>query len=362
MLLPIMPTPAEVLAAKFNSEDFMERVSRESEEKTRKRAERRKELFEKKIKASSRVVAWIDILGFSQQMQMVKTDADWQAAYRKMLSVHELFAKVSASDEPEVQAEINENYGRTILALSDGLVVTAGLHAKAVQMMSPYDLLMSLVGEILTAQAHCALVGIFLRGGIGTGRFYFDNDILLSPALIRAYKLESERADYPAIVIAKETVETLSSLPGIRHYAKGCEPSLAYFRPFKSPRQKKGERFYFLDYLSYIAEPNNHGFNRDADRVAYTRTRDPKKRQRIYDLSHWKCALHFMTRHKENLITAYRSSSSERVKSKYRWLMRYHNRTIERFGEFHAPALIDLRKFSDHARKRTHSASLKSLS
>lgn len=340
-------TPAEKLIAELGSEDFVQSAMRSAEESAKKRAQRREELFDKAIKAKVCVVAWIDLLGFSQQMQQVKTDDDLRAAYRKMLFVHEQFDKVSASDDPETQAEINKNYGRTILALSDGVLIAAGLDAAALVATTPYDLLMSLVGEIIMAQAHCALEGIFLRGGVSIGQFYFEDDILLSSGLIRAYKLETERACYPVILITPQVVAKLRKLPGIKHYAKNFEPSQSYFLPFKSPRQKKGERFYFLDYISYIAHPDNHGFYAAEDRKAWSdRRRRPEERDRIFSESHWKSALRSLQHHKKMLIAAYGSCSSEKAKAKYRWLMRYHNRTIKRFGSFHEPALIDLSQFA----------------
>lgn len=341
------PTPAEKMIAEIQSEDFVQSATRRAEESAKKRAQRRKELFDKPIKAKVCVVAWVDLLGFSQQMQHVKTDNDLRAAYRKMLFVHEQFDKVSASDDPETQTEINKNYGRTILALSDGVLIAAESSAAALVATTPYDLLMSLVGEIIRAQAHCALEGIFLRGGVSIGQFYFEDDILLSSGLIRAYKLETERACYPVILITPKVVSELRKLPGVKHYAKGFEPSRGYFLPFKSPRQKKGESFYFFDYITYIAHPDNHGFYSAEDRKAWSdRRRKPEERERIFSESHWKSARRSLQHHKKMLISAYGACSSEKAKAKYRWLMRYHNRIIKRFSSFHEPALIDLSQFA----------------
>ena len=317
--------------------------------KADKRAQRRREL-EKPIKADPRLVAWIDVLGFSHELQQVKTGADLQAAYRKMLFVHDWFNKESASDEPDERVDANKVSGRTILALSDGLVVTAGVKNAAMELTSPFDLLMSLVGEIIMAQAACAMKGIFLRGGISAGPFYFDNDILLSPALVQAHKLESERAVYPVIVIAAEVVAQLRGLPGIEAHAEDSDPSLDYFLPFKSPYQKKGERFFFLNYVRYMAD--NSSFDTRADRDAATdKRRSAAERQRIFNESHDRSALKALQCHQRQLITAYNHATSEKVRSKYRWLMRYHNRTLKSISSFYDPALIDLDQFHPHSLK-----------
>ncbi|MEY2520553.1 MAG: hypothetical protein QOF24_2312 [Verrucomicrobiota bacterium] len=341
-----MRTPADRLIAELNSKRFEKDLKRYAAEKAKKRAQRRKELLEKRIQTDVRLVAWIDILGFSQQLQAVQTDADLQAAYRKMLFVHEWLNKEAASDEPEVLAEANKIQGRTILALSDGIVVTGSLNAEVLGLYSPFDLLMSLVDQIILAQMACTMEGIFLRGGISIGPFHFDNDILLSPALVRAYKLESERATYPVILISPATVAALRRLPGIEAYAKNSEPSRDYFSPFKSPYQKRGERFCFLDYVRYMAAPDNYFFDSLADRDAATdRKRPAEERQRIFNDSHDKSALKGLQRHRDQLIKAYQKAESEGVRSKYRWLMRYHNRTLTNITSFYDDALVDLNEF-----------------
>jgi hypothetical protein len=338
-------TPAERLVSKLNSTRFEQELKRSAYEQAQKRAQRRKELLERPIKADYRLVAWIDILGFSQQLQAIKTDAELQAAYRKLLFVHEWFDKESASDEPEILAEANRSQGRSVMALSDGLLVTASVSASTPHLYSPFDLLMSLVDQILLAQTACAMKGIFLRGGISTGPYYFEDDFLLSPAVVRAYKLESERARYPVIVLTPETINELRSAQGVEAHAE--DPSVTYFSPFKSPHQKKGERFYFLDYVRYMAAPDNYFFDSLADRdAAANRTIPREERQRIFNESHDMSALKALQCHHRHLVTAYNSATSERVRAKYRWLMRYHNRTLESISRFYDPALIDLASFS----------------
>ncbi len=327
--------------------DIFKDSERRVEEEAAKRAERRRVLREKDISAEVRIVAWIDILGFSQQLQQARTEAQYRSVYHKMLLVHEMFDAPSASDEPDVVAKINDDYGRSVMALSDGLVVTANPNAKARTVMTSYDLLMSFIGDIVMAQANCALNGVFLRGGISIGQFYCQNNILLSPALVRAYKLETERATYPVILISPDHVAALRQLKGFKHYAKDAEPSQSYFRPFKSPRQKKGERFLHLDYLRFLSHPDNHGFFCERDRIESSK-RDkysPEERQRLFSLSHFKSAARAMLRHKERLIAAYNDSNSESVKVKYRWLMKYQNRTLRDFHPVYNPARINMDKF-----------------
>jgi hypothetical protein len=328
--------------------DVFKNSDRRVKEQAAKRAQRRKELLEKNIAGEARIVAWIDILGFSHELQQARTEFQHRAAYHKMLFVHEAFDSPSASDEPEECERINQDYGRTVLALSDGLVVTASPNAKARASMTPYDLLMSFIGDLVMAQANCALNGIFLRGGISIGPFYHENNVLLSLALVLAYKLETERASYPVIIVAQDHIAALRQLKGFKHYAPDFEPSQAYFQPFKSPAQKKGERFYHLDYLQFLAHPDNHGFSSAKERKdSYdSETYSPRERDMLFSLSHYKSAARAMCRHKDKLIEAYNATSSERVRAKYRWLMAYQNRALKGLPWLYDAARIELKRFA----------------
>ncbi|MDR6805395.1 hypothetical protein J2Y45_002296 [Dyadobacter sp. BE34] len=50
---------------------------------------------------------------------------------------------------------------------------------------------------------------IFMRGGVSTGSYYADNNIIFSSGLIKAYHLESKTAIYPRVIIDKSIIERL---------------------------------------------------------------------------------------------------------------------------------------------------------
>lgn len=52
--------------------------------------------------------------------------------------------------------------------------------------------------------------GLMPRGGICKGRLYFDDSFVLGKALVKAYKMESEKAIYPRIIVDDEVVNDLS--------------------------------------------------------------------------------------------------------------------------------------------------------
>lgn len=328
--------------------DFFADVEKRVEEKQKRRAERRKELLERKIESDVRVVAWIDILGFREELlQAEKKGGDeLQRVYRKLLRVRQAFDEPSSSIEPLDLEQEQQAYGREVIALSDGLVITASLpRATARGHVTDYDLLMSIISELILAQADCALDGIFVRGGISIGDFFFEDNILLSPALVRAYELESKKAVYPVIVIKAKDIELLRKLDGYKHYAKDAEPSQYELCPFRSPRadDDSSEDLLHLDYLELVANINTYGPTGAQYAELSSGNYTDRERERLFSLYMNRNALNAMIRHKEQIVRAYEAASSEGVRAKYRWLMEYHNRSVE-FRLFFYPerAMIDL--------------------
>ncbi len=326
--------------------NFFKNIDRKAEQKAAKRKQRRKELWEKSITPDTRVVAWIDILGFREELLKAEADGEegFQKAYRKLLKVRDAFEDPSASDDPEQLLEGHASYGRSVFALSDGLIITASLNnAKAKGIVSDYDLTTSLLGDLILAQADCALDGIFVRGGISIGPFYFENNTLLSPALVRAYELESKKAVYPIIIISAKDVEELRSKKGYKNYATDYEPSQYELRSFISPKQEAGDRFFHLDYLNLVTNLNTYGLNREQHGEINSGKYSRAESDHLFAVYMNRHAMNAMVKHKNALIKAYESAEVENVRAKYRWLMEYHNSAVRDGLSFYPErAMIDI--------------------
>jgi hypothetical protein len=172
---------------------------------------RRRERFEG-VKPIPRrcIVAWVDILGFREQIRNAATPEEFQAIHRRMRSVHAEFEKGSASVEPD-QEERNQESGKRIIALSDGLVIAQDLEddRPLADVTSHFDEVFGFLEQLRCAQAYCAHAGNFIRGGVAIGYFWFDDDILLSPGLVSAYELETHKASNPVIVLDRSIAEEL---------------------------------------------------------------------------------------------------------------------------------------------------------
>jgi len=157
------------------------------------------------LRPKKHLVAFVDILGFGHELKKAETEADLKLIYAKVRKVQEAFLLAGACDESEHQFENNAEYGRRVLALSDSIVVAITPNCPMQPLMGGYELLGCALYELIIAQGQCACQGIFVRGGVSHGPFFFENDVLISPAQARAYDLETNAAEFPIIVVTEST-------------------------------------------------------------------------------------------------------------------------------------------------------------
>lgn len=50
-------------------------------------------------------------------------------------------------------------------------------------------------------QSHLATEGIFIRGGVTYGDIFYEKHRIFGPAMMRAYDLESQYADFPRVIV-----------------------------------------------------------------------------------------------------------------------------------------------------------------
>lgn len=300
------------------------------------------------------LVAFIDILGFGHEIEAAESKEDLERIYQKVRIVQNVFQKESAADDPEEQSEMNSNYGRRVIALSDAVVVVITPKCPASGMMGHYDHLGLAVAELITAQGICAAQhGIFVRGGISLGSFFFEDDILLSPALARAYELESKCADYPVIVLGEETREALLSVPKKGFYAPGADPTPRYFRRH-GKKKWRGQAVYFLDYVPVMLGEYD-GWTSNEDYQDYMNARkegDSERAQAAINRRYLKGSARFLKWHRKHLEDAYAASRSEKVRRKYRWVMKYHNNSFRNDVEFLKDEVVDVTRFEAPAKAK----------
>lgn len=244
------------------------------------------------------LVAWIDLLGFKEQLKSADTEEKLQEAYRRIKRVHTEFDKVSPGDEAERKVLL----GKQVIALSDGLVIALNLEPDApdADIWTLYDKIGFCLEGLKMAQTQCAFRGDFVRGAVAIGSFWFEEDILLSPALVEAYEVETHLAKNPVIVLKRSLVEALRKQKDGAGYAPDDDPMSRLFRDCEWMEETARSEHVMLDFL--------HNFHDDEDPevtipIFYRRIRDAK------------------------------AAAPEGAQSKYVWLLKY----IEEFVQTDFP-------------------------
>lgn len=244
---------------------------------------------------SPQLVAFIDILGFGREVKEAKTLEALARVHDKILRIQLAFEKPSALGNAREQHQINRHYGKRVIALSDAVLVAIDFNCSAQNSLGDCDLVGWVVYKLIQAQYDCVLNhGIFLRGGVGVGPFFYENFVLVSPALVDAHSLESKCAIDPIIVLTQTTVDWIKATAGQDTGVPDWKD--VFFR--RLPDKQNCEPLFALDYL----------------RVALT----DDEPANIFEV------------HKDRIIAAFNAATDERVRDKYRMLMHYHNETIDR--------------------------------
>lgn len=248
------------------------------------------------------LVAWVDLLGFKEQLKNADTEEKIQEAYRRMKRVHDEFDKASP-DSPE-KAELNRHMGKQVIALSDGLVIALDLEVDApdADLWPPYDRIGFYLEGLKLAQSRCAFRGDFVRGAIAIGPFWFEEDILLSPALVEAYEAETSLAKNPVIVLKRSVADAVRAGKDEAGYAPDFDPMRDLFRDCEWMEEPSRSEHVMLNFI--------HNFHDDEN---------PES-----------TLPYFYRKVKEA-----KASAPECAKSKYDWMLRY----IEEFARTDFPHL-----------------------
>lgn len=152
-------------------------------------------------------VAFVDILGFGEMVVADCESATPGELYLPKLksAIHEALAHAQSVD-----AKISQ--------FSDSIVVSSPFKADP----EAFSEFLSLVRGF---QSLLYKNGMLCRGGVSHGRHFHDETLLFSQALIEAYKLESQIARDPRIIISPETISLLFpsdiDLEGVLRYSDG---------------------------------------------------------------------------------------------------------------------------------------------
>jgi hypothetical protein len=138
-------------------------------------------------------VAFLDILGFSDMVEQDCSGPSADAVYLpKLLGVHKT---AFAYARKFVGAKVTQFSDSIILALPYSPAEFAGV-----------------LDHVAVLQQTLLQDGILSRGGLSYGKHYSDEEFIFSDALIRAYKIERDRAIFPRVVVDDDLLDLLGPL------------------------------------------------------------------------------------------------------------------------------------------------------
>lgn len=152
-----------------------------------------------------RICAFIDILGFSEEIKSDDTE--------RRNKIITLLKRIS---EEDTKLGLNtENYGlglvsqptSEVTSFSDNIVISIPLEDENFDMYW-YNFLSKIIGVYWDGLQ----LGLLFRGGISIGRLYHKNRVVVGDSLVKSAQIEKD-AFYPIIKVDDECMNYLKSLP-----------------------------------------------------------------------------------------------------------------------------------------------------
>lgn len=184
-----------------------------------------------------RIIAFIDILGFKKKIEDTISGDNAGEQTEKIKNIYD-FITLIKDDFHEKHFPTIKSY--QVTHFSDSLVISCEASEKA----AVFIFLMGLLYLQIEAVAH----GFLLRGAVTNGKLIHDDTCLFGPAMLKAYKIESEIAKYPRIIVEKEVIDLA--------YYNSLEPDSGKNERhvIKSLLKKDSDNLYYINYINEGAE------------------------------------------------------------------------------------------------------------
>ena len=180
------------------------------------------------------IVLHSDILGFKKIIENAEKDKEEETLKKLKEAIQESIQFINSLKSSEIKPlELNINFKM----FSDNLYASFSYEENNLRSFS--NALMLAIFFTRSYFTHMLYNKIPIRGGISFGNDYYDDTIIFSIALVKAYTLETEKAIYPRVVIDSELIEIIM---------KEIElPSMMFLDILNNSILKDQENTYFIN-------------------------------------------------------------------------------------------------------------------
>lgn len=154
------------------------------------------ERFENAIRYETRIVAFLDILGWKDAIQSKEHGSgDFVKALGKTLAQLQWVASHFNSLSRLLPKDMKWPGNPVMTQFSDSLVISVDDGEQGREVLQT---------ALLVLTSNLINFGFLLRGGVTRGEVFHDGSLVFGPALIDAYELESKFASTPRVILSKE--------------------------------------------------------------------------------------------------------------------------------------------------------------
>ena len=178
-----------------------------------------------------RVVAFVDVLGFKDLVMQSQTDE------RVLLNITSALSSLYNWVWRWEADGVNSSFAFT--QFSDSVVLSA-----IADTQDSFDMLLQLMLGIVDIAYNN---GVIVRGGIARGSLIHDKEMVVGPAMVDAYLLESKKAVYPRIIISEELKNEFEA--NLQEFVDS-QPNLDEIPSFnKIFKQDDEDGMWYMDYV-----------------------------------------------------------------------------------------------------------------
>lgn len=187
------------------------------------------------VSYETRFTAFLDILGWKALVCQSEHDSDLMA---RMAKIIEFSADMENHRKRVTPLTGDADYYARFSQFSDSIIISR----PSTQFISMFIL------DVLNFQATALYLGFLVRGAITVGSLHHSDNVVFGPALVEAYRLESECAIYPRVIVDDKFLSFLKKKhnSGLGGFIKKDVDGLRFINFLKI----QFERSYSYNYMS----------------------------------------------------------------------------------------------------------------